>query len=72
MFCITFILYAAARRSSEDAPYTDAFIDSLIVLVEQAPPLSVEAIEKSISSMNSTASYSSTLAFFCAGRRQSN
>ena len=39
---------SAARQSSEDNPQADAFIDSLIALVEQAPPLSLEAIERSI------------------------
>lgn len=49
------LLCAAARRSSDDnkTPHTDAFIDSLIVLVEQAPPLSVEAIETCIAGTNS-------------------
>ena len=50
------LLCAAARRSSDDnkTPHTDAFIDSLIVLVEQAPPLSVEAIETCIAGTNSS------------------
>jgi hypothetical protein len=43
-----YFLFAATRRSSEDSPKADALIDSIIALVEQAPPLSLEAIERSI------------------------
>jgi hypothetical protein len=46
-------LSVAARHSTDESPKADALIDSIIVLVEQAPPLSLEAIERSITSSDS-------------------
>jgi hypothetical protein len=59
--------FSAVRHSSEETPQTDAFIDSLIVLVEQMPPLSLADIERSTTSSESVVCFTRIFLFphFC-------